>query len=261
MRYRPHEVFTPPDNLNVSIWRYMDFTKLVALLEAGALFFARADTLSDEFEGSYSRFNVEARPEVYKDMPAEALAQMKEVSALMPRHTYVNCWNVSEGESAALWGLYVPPTGGVAMRSTFQRLVDSFVPDGPEPNPLPMGQTIFAGLVHYVDYSATWIPEGNTLSPFVHKRHSFEFEKELRAVIQDLPLVDDPSAEGGRRFDPSQPSPAGRSVAVDLGTLIDRIYVSPVAPPWFADLVRSVCARYKLDKPVVQSSLAGQPVY
>jgi len=261
MRYQPHEVFTAPEDPNVAIWRYIDFTKLVALLDDSSLFFARADTLGDEFEGSYSRLNVELRPDVYKDIPSEGLAQIAQFTAEMPRHTYVNCWNVSAVESAALWGLYVPPSGGVAIKSTFQQLIDSFLPDETDGEPLPMGRTVFAGLVRYVDYQATWIPEGNSLWPFVHKRQSFQFESELRAVVQDWPTIEDPSAEGGTRIEMTQPSPAGRSVAVDLAVLVDAIYVSPVAPAWFADLVCSVCARYGLHKPVVPSNLAGRPVY
>lgn len=261
MRYQSHEVLTPPDDPNAAIWRYMDFTKLVALLESASLFFARADTLGDEFEGSYSRFNLQMRSEIYKDMPAEALAQMAEFSSAMPRFTHVNCWNVSPVESAALWGLYVPPSGGVAIRSTFQRLVDCFLPDDADVDPLPMGQMIFVGRVHYADYDSVWMPEGNTLWPFVHKRHSFEFEAELRAIIQELPTVDDPAAEGGKRIDVAQPSPSGRLVPVDLGTLIDAIYVSPVAAAWISELVESVCARYSVEKPVVPSSLVGRPVY
>jgi hypothetical protein len=261
MRYQTHEIFTPPDDPDVAIWRYIDLTKLVALLDSASLFFARADTLGDEFEGSYSRLNVQLRPDVYKDIPSEALARISEFTSAMTRHSYVNCWNVSSVESAALWGLYVPPSGGVAIRSTFQRLVDCFSEEEADVDPLPMGQTIHVGVVHYVDYDSTWIPEGNTFWPFVHKRQSFEFEGELRAIIQDLPMVDDPEAEGGERIDLSQPSPAGRLVSVDLGRLIEAIYVSPVAAPWFSDLVQSVCARYGVDAPVVPSRLAGRPVY
>ena len=33
------------------LWRYMDFTKFVSLLEKSALFFPRADKLGDPFEG------------------------------------------------------------------------------------------------------------------------------------------------------------------------------------------------------------------
>jgi len=140
-------------------------------------------------------------------------------------------------------------------------LTAAIVENEADVEPLPMGQTVFAGLVHYVDYGTEWIPEGNTLWPFVHKRQSFEFEHELRAVIQAWPVVADPDAEGGQRVDLEQPSPMGRSVQVDLTALIDAIYISPVAPGWFSDLVQSVCAMYELEMRVVPSTLAARPVY
>ena len=37
------------------LWRYMDFTKFVSLLEKSSLFFARADKLEDPFEGYLPR--------------------------------------------------------------------------------------------------------------------------------------------------------------------------------------------------------------
>jgi len=95
VRYKEHEVFTTPDDPDVPIWRYIDFTKLVALLEHSSLFFARADTLGDTFEGSYSQSNVALQVKIYPDIPPENLAQIAQATSLMPRHTYVNCWNVS----------------------------------------------------------------------------------------------------------------------------------------------------------------------
>jgi hypothetical protein len=260
VHYEEHELFTPPEDAEAAIWRYLEFTKLVALLDTGALFFARSDTLGDEFEGSYSRTNLELRPTVYKEIPAESLAQIADLTEAIRRHTYLNCWNLSAHESAALWGLYVPPHGGVAIRSSFSRLTRSFIPSA-EDGPSEMRNSIFVGCVRYADYERDWIPEGNSMWSFVHKRHSFEFEREIRAVVQDLPTVEDPNADGGKRIDLSVPSPPGRHVPVDLDTLVDTIHVSPVAPSWFSDLVVSVCRHYGLEKPVVPSKLAGRPVY
>lgn len=44
--------FQKPKDLNVPIWRYMDFTKFVDLLDTKTLFFTRADRFDDQFEGS-----------------------------------------------------------------------------------------------------------------------------------------------------------------------------------------------------------------
>jgi hypothetical protein len=108
-RYQEHPVFDPPEDRDASIWRYVDFTKLVSFLERRRLFFARTDTFSDEFEGSTSRFNIEARPRLYAEIPPEQLASIAQTTAEFRRWTFINCWNLSEHESAAFWGLYVPP--------------------------------------------------------------------------------------------------------------------------------------------------------
>jgi hypothetical protein len=72
------------------------------------------------------------------------------------------------------------------------------------------------------------------------------------------------SRRNGRKEDSAPigigPSPPGLVVPVDLEVLVDAIRVSPSAPEWFSDLVKSVCDRYGREKPVVQFSLAGQPV-
>lgn len=262
MRYEEHPLFEPPADRNAIIWRYIDFTKLVSLLDSRSLFFARADMLGDEFEGSYSQANVQMRPEIYKDkIPAEHLIRMTQMTEAMRRHTYVNCWNLSDYENAALWGLYVPQQGGVAIRSTFRRLTECFIPAEEDPERPSTAHSIYVGQVRYADYERDWIPEGNTLWPFVHKRRSFGFESELRAVIQHLPTVADATAEGGQRIDLSIDSPRGLNIPVDLDVLVEDILVSPTAQTWFSDLVTGVCDRYGLDKDVIASGLADRPVY
>ena len=41
------------------------------------------------------------------------------------------------------------------------------------------------GMVQYKDYNSfeDWIPGGNMMYPFIHKRKEFEYEKEVRALI------------------------------------------------------------------------------
>jgi len=57
-----------PKNENATIWRYMDFTKFVSLLDRRELFFSRTDRLGDPFEGSCPRKNLVARAEIYGSM-------------------------------------------------------------------------------------------------------------------------------------------------------------------------------------------------
>ena len=53
-----HPCFRQPENKNLRLWRYMDFTKFVSLIATKKLFFCRSDRFDDPFEGSYSKANV-----------------------------------------------------------------------------------------------------------------------------------------------------------------------------------------------------------
>ena len=53
--YVEHSAFESPTDENAQIWRYLDFTKFVDLLDRRALFFARVDELTDQFEGSLTK--------------------------------------------------------------------------------------------------------------------------------------------------------------------------------------------------------------
>jgi hypothetical protein len=52
--FNEHPSFQAPANPNVSIWRYMDLTKFLWMLQEKALFFTRADFLGDPYEGHYT---------------------------------------------------------------------------------------------------------------------------------------------------------------------------------------------------------------
>jgi hypothetical protein len=56
--YKEHQVFEKPTDENTRIWRYLDFTKFVSLLDRQALFFTRVDKLGDAFEGSSSKADI-----------------------------------------------------------------------------------------------------------------------------------------------------------------------------------------------------------
>ena len=51
------QLFSPPQNLQIKIWRYMDFTKFVSMLENKGIFFPSLAMFDDPFEGSYSKGN------------------------------------------------------------------------------------------------------------------------------------------------------------------------------------------------------------
>ncbi|XZI53422.1 hypothetical protein ACSW9K_08320 [Clostridium perfringens] len=87
--HKEHLVFIEPNDSDI-LWRYLDFTKSIDLLESQSIFFTRAD----KFEGSYSKLNRRIGREVYKDMTDDQYDNMvKQISLLsknMIRYTLMD---------------------------------------------------------------------------------------------------------------------------------------------------------------------------
>lgn len=245
--YENHPQLESPKNKDAKLWRYMDFTKFVSLLEKNSLYFARADKFDDPFEGSYSKVNIEKRLYVYTDIPKDEIEAMSIRYEKIPKFTFLNCWHLNNFESAAMWNLYLKSNEGISIQSNFKRLTECFhkYPDN----------NVFVGIVKYIDYDKDWIPEGNILYPFIHKRKSFEYEKEIRALILDLNTKDKKLDLDSCKFS------HGFYVPVDLEILIEKIYVSPASPDWFYTLVKSITNKYEIDKDVIKSNLSDDPVF
>lgn len=245
--YENHPSFESPKNKDAQVWRYIDFTKFVSLLEKKSLYFTRADKFDDPFEGSYSKSNVVKRPEVYKKLPGYQVGEMSKHYKMWPKFTFLNCWHLNNFESAAMWKLYLKSNDGISIQSNFERLTKCFHKY--------TDHDIFVGKVSYIDYDVDWLPEDNLLNPFLHKRKSFEHEKEIRAVAVDVPIKDEKIDLNSIKFS------HGIYVPIDLDILIEKIYVSPTSPDWFYTLVKSITKKYEIDKGVVKSNLSDDPVF
>ena len=93
-------------------------------------------------------------------------------------------------------------------------------------------------------------------NPFMQKRISYEHERELRAiVVSTFPPGNAPSLPVNFVV-----SENGVKVPIDLG-FIHKVFVSPTTPKWFREVVESLKDHYGLAAPVVQSSLASDPIY
>ena len=230
----------------------MDFTKFVSILENRALFFARADKLGDPFEGSVPKKNIDLLSDEERAMYAPVMQQL-------PRFTLISCWHESTHESEAMWKLYSSTQGGIAIKTRFESFVNSFRID----------ERLHIGRVQYLDYDSDQIPEVDPLSPYLHKRRSFEHEREVRAIIQYLPTGLNRIESGLNIWNISEDEIAtwqdirafGDYYEVDLNLLIQEIVVDPFAPEWLLDLVNLVAERYELDAPINKSRLAESPMW
>lgn len=123
--YEKHPIFVAPEDENEPIWRYIDLGKFIFLLDRKALYFTRSDKFNDMFEGSYSKFNIENRHNIYKD--ADKLVELiPKITKDSRKYIFINCWHMNQYESAAMWNIYSKTSESIAIQSSFKRLKDSF---------------------------------------------------------------------------------------------------------------------------------------
>ena len=251
--------FHNPPLSDAILWRYMDFTKFVSILENRALFFARADKLGDPFEGSVPRRNVDLRPTLIPELSYQERTMYAFARQQLPRFTLISCWHESSHESEAMWRLYASTSGGIAIKTNFNAFTNSFITD----------ERIHIGQVQYVDYDTDRIPEDNLLAPYLHKRVSFRHEQEVRAIVQKPPIGSSlselrfsiqnlPTDEIARWQDICD---NGMHYEVYLNLLIQEVVIAHFAPDWLLELVKSVAERYELDAPINKSRLAESPLW
>lgn len=217
-----HPTFVHPPR-DAHVWRYMPFERFATLITSAELFFARADLLGDEWEGTMWRgaLPVEVEPSagpspdgtvIFNDATAE-----REFFEQQRQRTFISCWHMSEHERIGMWTRF---GGSVAIRSTFGRLVDALPRDGEgeERNPGNPGLdpiSLRAGTVWYGDWPIERIRKDTGYGPLMHKRNIHAEERELR-IVGDYVFVDRVDVDGWR-------------VPVDLEGLIEAIYVAPGA--------------------------------
>ena len=235
----------PPDD--TIIWRYVDFIKFISYLEKSALFFVRSDQLFDKYEGKFTEADVQLWEE--KLQPETKLSQI-ELYDRFRKIVNISSWHINDSESAAMWEICLKSNEGIALKSTFKRLKDSFM--------LHEEDEIHIGMVKYIDYGTDSIPKGNFFNPFLCKRKAFGYESELRAIIMKFAPREE---TGDKHIVYVNPKWFGIHVNTDLGVLIDKIVVSPNVPDWVIDLVISIVRKYGLNKKVEQSELSKNPPY
>ncbi len=246
--YQKHPEFEEPQDEEIKIWRYLDFTKFVSYLNKKALFFTRADKLDDRFEGKFTDEDINRWKDVLK---IKRKTEKIEILNGFRKVINISSWHINEYESAAMWKLYLTSKEGVAIQSTFKRLKDSFKVNKVD--------EIYIGFVKYIDYEKDSIPGGNIFNPFLYKRKSFEHEKELRAIIMKFALAEQTKGKHILYVDPEW---IGNYVESDLSVLIENVVVSPTAPDWFAELIRSIMNKFGLtDIEIKQSDLTKDPLY
>lgn len=239
-----HPCFPQPTDDSVRVWRYLDLAKFIWLFENKKLYLSRLDLLNDPHEGTTPRLLALLRDQQLRESGAEQLvAQIPNINQQSRKSLYVNCWHSGNTESEAMWRLYCPNDSGVAIQTTYRKLVASIKND----------PFFYIGSVTYIDYESQGFPLNNMFYPVMHKRISFAHEQEVR-------LVKTLSEHWGI---PGRESPSGIAVEWSPETTVDAIYVNPYAPEFYYEVVRSIMHRVAplLEQQVRWSQMRAAPVY
>jgi hypothetical protein len=237
MPYSPHLSLDTPTNQNAKIWRYVSFPKFISMLDHNALYFTRSDKFIDQYEGKYPIANLKKLDGLSEPDKNTALNNMKQMELFAKSWLRINSWNMLDYESAGLWNQYVG-NNGVAIQSTFERLVNSFD---------KAAEFVNIGVVKYFDHEVDLISQQNLYYLFSHKKRNYDYEKELRAFVSV------PTPEAGPMDFSNFPS--GWHVSSNLDVLIEKVVLYPNASEWIVEIVKSIMKKYSLAKEVHHSEL------
>ncbi len=226
--YVQNPILRLPSNPDTIIWKYMDLSKFLDLLLSRRLFMARSDKFEDQYEGTFSEPTFEEMKRLSADNP-EFLKYYKSHR----EKVVVSSWHINEYESYAMWQIFTKTNEGLAICSTVGRLREALEPEEATQQ--------FIGEVNYIDYKKEYIPFDDAFFPFLFKRKSFQYEREIR-VLTDL------SADGTYIND-------GIKVNVDICRLIDKIYIHPKSENWYKKLVIELMDRLGFDFTIEKSDL------
>lgn len=219
------------DELNQTIWRYMSLSKYLNLITTHKLFFSRYDKLGDPFEGRPSDSEIQ---KWYENNGSKLAARYKLSPSDYKYYYFANCWTKQTEENFLLWKQYESSNMCIAIRSTIQKLCDSFASSK---------YNIFVGNVRYFedpDIKKSELLKHSTL--LFRKRGYYADEKEVRAVFFDS-LFGDISLNSNRHI-VDAPKYFGIGVEINLKTLLEKIVVSPGSKPSFIDDLNDITRKY-----------------
>ena len=201
---------TLPEDPNTIVWKYLDLSKFLDMLLSRQLFMSRSDKFEDQYEGTFSEPTFEEIKKIAANNP-----KFLDYYKSHREKVVISSWHINEYESFAMWQIFTKNNEGLAIQSTVKRLQEALKPE--------RATEQFIGEVNYIDYKKEHIPFDDTFFPFLFKRKSFQYEREVR-IISDV-TSNNMTINDGLKID------------VDINQLIERIYIHPKSENWYKNLV------------------------
>jgi hypothetical protein len=217
-----------PEDPDTIVWKYLDLSKFLDLLMSKKLFMSRSDKFEDQYEGTFSEPTYEEIKKLSIDNP-----DFLKFYKTHREKVAISSWHINEYESFAMWQIFTQNSEGLAIQSTIGRLQNALTPEN--------NYKQYIGEVNYIDYKKEYIPFDDMFFPFLFKRKSFQYEREVR-IISDV-------AESKITLND------GLKISVDLSQLIERIYIHPKSENWYKNLVIELVKQLGFDFTIEKSDL------
>jgi hypothetical protein len=217
-----------PEDPDTIVWKYLDLSKFLDLLLSQKLFMSRSDKFEDQYEGTFSEPTFEEIKKLAINNP-----DFLDYYKTHREKVAISSWHINEYESFAMWQIFTQNSEGLAIQSTIGRLQKALEPE--------KNLKQYIGQVNYIDYKKEYIPFDDLFFPFLFKRKSFQYEREVR-IISDT-------------SDTSITINDGIKINVDINQLIDKIYIHPKSENWYKNLVIELVSKLGFDIEIEKSDL------
>ncbi|WP_269227427.1 DUF2971 domain-containing protein [Flavobacterium eburneipallidum] len=226
--YINNKNITLPEDPDTVVWKYLNLSKFLDLLMSQKLFMSRSDKFEDQYEGTFSEPTYEEIKKTAIDNP-EFLQYYKSHREKVA----VSSWHINEYESFAMWQIFTQNSEGLAIQSTVSRLKKALDSETQHKQ--------YIGEVNYIDYKKEYIPFDDMFFPFLFKRKSFQYEREIR-ILSDV-------TESNIKLN------EGLKINVDINQLIEKIYIHPKSENWYKNLVIQLVEQLGFDFAIEKSDL------
>ena len=226
--YKENPNIILPNDDNIIVWKYLDLSKFLEMLLSDRLFMSRSDKFEDQYEGTFSEPTYEEIKKIAANNP-KFLNYYKSHREKM----VISSWHINEYESFAMWQIFTKNNEGLAIQSTLGRLKKSLETERRTEQHI--------GQVNYIDYKKELIPFEDSFFPFLFKRKSFQYEREVR-------IISDVSSQNIKINE-------GLKIDVDINQLIERIYIHPKSENWYKNLVIELVEKLGFDFTIEKSDL------
>lgn len=226
--YLNNKNITLPEDPDTVVWKYLNLSKFLDLLLSQKLFMSRSDKFEDQYEGTFSEPTYEEIKKTAIDNP-EFLQYYKSHREKVA----VSSWHINEYESFAMWQIFTQNSEGLAIQSTVSRLKKALDSETQHKQ--------YIGEVNYIDYKKEYIPFDDMFFPFLFKRKSFQYEREIR-ILSDV-------------TDSNIKLNEGLKINVNINQLIEKIYIHPKSENWYKNLVIQLVEQLGFDFTIEKSDL------